>query len=96
MVLEPRKLDVTNRVTGKLKDGEVELYLDNQPIGRMALPLDGITMERTLKQKKTKYIKATHPQKAIRQDTQIVMRVAGVRDARGARFIYESGTICTK
>ncbi|MGD6848679.1 YusG family protein [Rossellomorea aquimaris] len=54
MVLEPRKLDVTNRVTGKLKDGEVELYLDNQPIGRMALPLDGITMEPNFEAKENK------------------------------------------
>ncbi|MCA1061179.1 YusG family protein [Rossellomorea aquimaris] len=45
MVLEPRKLDVTNRVTGRLNNGEVELFLDNQRIGKMALPLDGITME---------------------------------------------------
>ncbi|MGF3105319.1 MULTISPECIES: YusG family protein [Rossellomorea] len=54
MVLEPKKLDVTNRVTGKLKDGEVELYLDNQPIGRMALPLDGITMEPNFEAKENK------------------------------------------
>ncbi|MDT9026235.1 YusG family protein [Rossellomorea yichunensis] len=54
MVLEPRKLDVTNRVTGKLKDGEVELYLDNQPIGRMALPLDGIIMEPNFEAKENK------------------------------------------
>lgn len=54
MVLKPRKLDVTNRVTGKLKDGEVELYLDNQPIGRMALPLDGITMEPNFEAKENK------------------------------------------
>ena len=45
MVLEPKKLDVTNRVTGRLNNGEVELFLDNQRIGKMALPLDGITME---------------------------------------------------
>ncbi|MGM0829721.1 MAG: YusG family protein [Bacillota bacterium] len=54
MVLEPKKLDVTNRVTGKLKDGEVELYLDNQPIGRMALPLDKITMEPNFEAKENK------------------------------------------
>ncbi|MGM0854613.1 MAG: YusG family protein [Bacillota bacterium] len=54
MVLEPKKLDVTNRVTGKFKDGEVELYLDNQPIGRMALPLDGITMEPNFEAKENK------------------------------------------
>jgi hypothetical protein len=45
MTLEPKKLDVTERVTGKLKNGSLELYLDNQPVGRMTVPLKGITME---------------------------------------------------
>ncbi|MCA1065005.1 YusG family protein [Rossellomorea sp. AcN35-11] len=54
MVLEPKKMDVTNRVTGKLKDGEVELFLDNQPIGRMALPLDGLKMEPNFEAKENK------------------------------------------
>ena len=54
MVLEPKKLDVTNRVTGKLKNGEVELYLDNQPIGKMALPLEGLTMEPNFEAKENK------------------------------------------
>ncbi|MGM0753681.1 MAG: YusG family protein [Bacillota bacterium] len=54
MVLKPKKLDVTNRVTGKLKNGEVELYLDNQPIGRMALPLDGLNMEPNFEAKENK------------------------------------------
>ena len=54
MVLEPKKLDVTNRVTGKLKNGEVELFLDNQPIGKMALSLDGLTMEPNFEAKENK------------------------------------------
>ncbi|MCR8847665.1 YusG family protein [Rossellomorea sp. SC111] len=45
MALEPKKLDVTSRVTGRLKNGEVELFLDGQTIGRTSLPLDGLTME---------------------------------------------------
>ncbi|WP_201714210.1 YusG family protein [Rossellomorea arthrocnemi] len=54
MVLEPKKLDVTGRVTGKLKNGEVELFLDNQPIGKTALPLDGLTMEPNFEAKENK------------------------------------------
>ncbi|MBW3111044.1 MULTISPECIES: YusG family protein [Bacillaceae] len=54
MVLEPKKLDVTGRVTGKLKNGEVELYLDNQPIGKMSLPLDGVTLEPNFEAKENK------------------------------------------
>ena len=54
MVLEPKKLDVTGRVTGKLKNGEVELYLDNQPIGKMTMPLDGLTLEPNFEAKENK------------------------------------------
>jgi hypothetical protein len=54
MSLEPKKLDVTERVTGKLKNGELELYLDNQPIGRMAVPLEGISMEPNFEAKENK------------------------------------------
>ncbi|TMU84493.1 DUF2553 family protein [Bacillus sp. BHET2] len=54
MVLEPKKLDVTSRVTGKLKNGEVELFLDNQPIGKMALSLDGLSMEPNFEAKENK------------------------------------------
>ncbi|PFA70385.1 hypothetical protein CN378_00920 [Bacillus sp. AFS015802] len=54
MVLEPKKMDVTSRVTGKLKNGEVELYLDNQPIGKMNLPLDGVSLEPNFEAKENK------------------------------------------
>ncbi|WP_341986144.1 YusG family protein [Rossellomorea oryzaecorticis] len=54
MSLEPKKLDVTERVTGKLKNGELELYLDNQPIGRMTVPLEGISMEPNFEAKENK------------------------------------------
>lgn len=54
MVLEPKKMDVTGRVTGKLKNGEVELYLDNQPIGKMAMPLEGLTLEPNFEAKENK------------------------------------------
>ncbi|MBN8193606.1 YusG family protein [Bacillus sp. NTK074B] len=54
MVLEPKKMEVTGRVTGKLKNGEVELYLDNQPIGKMAMPLEGLTLEPNFEAKENK------------------------------------------
>lgn len=38
MTLEPKKLDVTDRVVGKVKNGEIELYLDNDRIGAVSLP----------------------------------------------------------
>ncbi len=45
MVLQPKRMDVTGRVTGKLKDGELELFFDNQPIGKTSLPLSDIQLE---------------------------------------------------
>ncbi len=39
MTLESRKRDVTEHVVGKLKDGEIQLYHEDQPIGKMTLPL---------------------------------------------------------
>ncbi|WP_064092894.1 YusG family protein [Rossellomorea aquimaris] len=54
MVLQPKKLDVTERVTGKLKNGELELFLDNQPIGKMSVPLEGVTMEPNFEAKENK------------------------------------------
>ncbi|SEM62734.1 Protein of unknown function [Mesobacillus persicus] len=38
MTLEPKKLDVTDRVVGKVKNGAIELYLDNDRIGAISLP----------------------------------------------------------
>ncbi|WP_059173703.1 YusG family protein [Bacillus sp. FJAT-27445] len=37
MALIEKKLDITDRVVGKLKNGEIELYLENEPIGRILL-----------------------------------------------------------
>lgn len=38
MTLKPKKLEITERVIGKLKNGSIELYLENEPIGKVALP----------------------------------------------------------
>lgn len=38
MTLEPKRVDVTDRVVGRLKGQNIELYLDNQRIGTMSLP----------------------------------------------------------
>ena len=70
MVLQSKKLDVTERVTGKLKNGELELYLDNQPIGKMSVPLEGITMEPNFK--------ATQAQNNQQRVILIVTKVVGV------------------
>lgn len=40
MMLKEQKLDVTDRVTGKLKGGEIVLYLENERIGKITLPQD--------------------------------------------------------
>lgn len=37
-MLNPKKLDVTDQVVGKLKNGEIELLLENNPIGKIKLP----------------------------------------------------------
>ncbi|WP_409271192.1 YusG family protein [Neobacillus sp. SCS-31] len=37
MTLNVKKLDITDRVVGKLKNGEIKLYLENEPIGRIML-----------------------------------------------------------
>ncbi|MCM3765853.1 YusG family protein [Neobacillus niacini] len=36
-MLKQQKIDVTDRVIGKLKNGEIELFLENQPIGKIKL-----------------------------------------------------------
>jgi len=41
MVLEKKKLEVTDRIVGKLKDGYMQLYLENEPIGKIELPQGG-------------------------------------------------------
>jgi hypothetical protein len=38
MTLKQQKIDVTDRVIGKMKNGEIELFLENTPIGKIALP----------------------------------------------------------
>ncbi|MFC0417864.1 YusG family protein [Cytobacillus solani] len=38
VVLKNNKIDITDRVVGKLKDGEIELYLENERIGSIRLP----------------------------------------------------------
>ncbi|CAM3914756.1 YusG family protein [Mesobacillus thioparans] len=44
MTLKQQKIDVTDRVTGKLKNGQIQLYLENEPIGNIKLP-EGIQLE---------------------------------------------------
>jgi hypothetical protein len=38
MSLESRKLDVTDRIVGKVHQGEIQLYLDKEKIGSISLP----------------------------------------------------------
>jgi len=37
MTLKQQRVDVTDRVVGKMKNGEMELLLDRMPIGKMKL-----------------------------------------------------------
>lgn len=37
MTLKQQKIDVTDRVVGKLKNGEIELFLENSSIGKIKL-----------------------------------------------------------
>ncbi|WP_160722451.1 YusG family protein [Bacillus sp. USDA818B3_A] len=37
MTLKQQKIDVTDRVVGKLKDGEIQLFLENESIGKIKL-----------------------------------------------------------
>lgn len=41
MVVKQSKVEVTDRIVGKLKDGYMELYLDNERIGKLELPQSG-------------------------------------------------------
>jgi hypothetical protein len=45
MTLENKKLDITDHVIGKLKNGTIELFADNEPIGRIVLSQAGSTFE---------------------------------------------------
>lgn len=38
MVLKQQKIEVTDRVVGRLKDGILELYLEDEKIGEMMIP----------------------------------------------------------
>lgn len=46
MTLQPQKMEITDRVIGKLKNGSIELYLENEPIGKVNLP-EGSQIELT-------------------------------------------------
>ncbi|MCP3740563.1 DUF2553 family protein [Rossellomorea sp. BNER] len=37
MTLESKKLNVTERIVGKIKNGELQFYLDQELVGRMPL-----------------------------------------------------------
>ncbi|HLO11075.1 MAG TPA: YusG family protein [Pseudoneobacillus sp.] len=38
MTLKQQKMDITDRIVGKLKNGTIEFYLDNEQIGKVSLP----------------------------------------------------------
>jgi hypothetical protein len=38
MTLKQQKLDITDRIVGKLKSGSIELFLENEPVGKITLP----------------------------------------------------------
>jgi hypothetical protein len=40
MTLNQQKLDITDRIVGKLNNGIIELYLENESIGKITLPKD--------------------------------------------------------
>jgi len=44
MTLKQQKMDITDRVTGKLENGEIQLYLENESIGKIKLP-EGAQLE---------------------------------------------------
>ncbi|MFD1737704.1 YusG family protein [Bacillus salitolerans] len=41
MVLERRKLDITDRVVGKLNQNQMDLFVEEQPIGKMLFTNQG-------------------------------------------------------
>lgn len=44
MTLKPQKIDVTDRVIGKLENGAIQLYIESEPIGKILLP-EGIPLD---------------------------------------------------
>jgi hypothetical protein len=40
MALNQQKLDITDRIVGKLNNGTIELFLENESIGKITLPKD--------------------------------------------------------
>lgn len=38
MVLKSEKIDVTDRITAKVREGEILLFLENDQIGKIKLP----------------------------------------------------------
>lgn len=45
MTLKQSRIDVTDRVTGKLQNGVMELYLDETPIGKLKFPTGNLQYE---------------------------------------------------
>jgi uncharacterized protein YpmS len=45
MTLRQQKIDVTDRVIGKLKDGELELFFENTSIGKIKIPNNDLTFQ---------------------------------------------------
>lgn len=44
MTLNQKKIDITDSVIGKIKNGEIELFLENSSIGKIKLP-EGISFQ---------------------------------------------------
>lgn len=44
MTLKQEKLDITDRVTGKFQNGEIQLFVEGESIGRIKLP-EGVQLE---------------------------------------------------
>lgn len=42
MVLKEQRLDVTDRITGKLAEGQVNLFMEEQPIGTLIYRASGV------------------------------------------------------
>jgi hypothetical protein len=38
LTLEQKKLDVTDRIVGKLNNGEIQLFLEDEKVGTITLP----------------------------------------------------------
>lgn len=44
-VLRNTKIDITEKVTGKIKNGQIELFLEHEPIGRVKFPNSNVLFE---------------------------------------------------